>query len=56
MLMYFICFTNDSANSFSSLIFPTASSVVILFYLFSLSSWAIILTFVAFAEKTRFMP
>ena len=56
MLIYLIFLSNYSSHSFWNLIFPDASSFFLLLSLFSLSSWPLLLKFVAFDEKTRFMP
>ena len=56
MLIYPISFLNDSSHSFRHFLIPDSTGDFLLFFLFSLSSWTFLLKFVAFAEKTRFMP
>ena len=56
MLIYPIFFPKNSVRSFRDFLFPAASSIFILFYLFNLSSWPFLFKFLDFAEKTRFMP
>ena len=56
MLIYPIFFPNNSAHRFSYFLFPAASSVFLLFYLFSLSSLLFLLKKIPFAEKASFVP